>query len=52
MLTRLQLKKEIKKSNKLMFFRVGNEKLLEKYKAIQTKIEDLKKKKQFIITDI
>ena len=45
MLRHLQLKKEIKKSNKLMFFRVGNKKLLEKYKATQTKIEDLKKKK-------
>ena len=47
MLRHLQLKKEIKKSNKLMFFRVDNEKLLEKYKAIQTKIEDLKKKNSF-----
>ena len=28
------------KTNKLMFFRVDNEKLLEKYKTIWTKIED------------
>ena len=30
------------KSNKLMSFRIDDEKLLEKYKAIWTKIEDLK----------
>ena len=30
------------KNNKLMFFRIDDEKLLEKYKAISTKIEDLK----------
>ena len=30
------------KSNKLMSFRIEDEKLLEKYKAIWTKIEDLK----------
>ena len=30
------------KSNKLMFFCINDEKLLEKYKAIWTKIEDLK----------
>ena len=30
------------KSNKLMSFRIDDEKLLERYKAIQTKIEDLK----------
>ena len=30
------------KHNKLMSFRIDNEKLLEKYKAIWTKIEDLK----------
>ena len=30
------------KSNKLMFFRIDVEKLLEKYKAISPKIEDLK----------
>ena len=30
------------KSNELMFFRIGDEKLLEKYKTIWTKIEDLK----------
>ena len=30
------------KSNKSMSFRIDNEKLLEKYKAIWTKIEDLK----------
>ena len=30
------------KINKLMSFRIDNEKLLEKYKAIWTKIEDLK----------
>ena len=30
------------KNNKLMSFRVGYEKLLEKYKAIWNKIEDLK----------
>ena len=29
-------------NNKLMFFCIDNEKLLEKYKAIWTKIEDLK----------
>ena len=29
-------------NNKLIFFRINDEKLLEKYKAIQTKIEDLK----------
>ena len=31
------------KNNKLMFFIIDHEKLLEKYKAIWTKIEDLKK---------
>ena len=31
------------KSNKLMSFRLDGEKLLEKYKATWTKIEDLKK---------
>ena len=31
------------KKNKLMSFHIGDEKLLEKYKAIWTKIEDLKK---------
>ena len=30
------------KNNKLMSFRIDNEKVLEKYKAIWTKIEDLK----------
>ena len=30
------------KNNKLMSFRIGDEKLLEKYKSIQTKIEDFK----------
>ena len=30
------------KSNKLMSFRIDDEKLLEKYKAIWTKIQDLK----------
>ena len=30
------------KNNKLIFFRIDNEKLLRKYKAIWTKIEDLK----------
>ena len=30
------------KNNKLMYFFIDNEKLLEKYKPIQTKIEDLK----------
>ena len=30
------------KNNKLMSFHVGDEKLLEKYKSIQTKIEDFK----------
>ena len=30
------------KSNKLMSFRIDDEKLLEKYKAIWTKIDDLK----------
>ena len=29
-------------NNKLMSFRINDEKLLEKYQAIQTKIEDLK----------
>ena len=28
------------KSNKLMFFRIGDEKLLKRYKAIRSKIED------------
>ena len=32
------------KNNKLMSFRIDDEKLLEKYKAIWTKIEDLKKR--------
>ena len=32
-----------KNKNKLMSFRIEDEKLLEKYKAIQTKTEDLKK---------
>ena len=31
------------KNNKLMSFHIDDEKLLEKYKAIWTKIEDLKK---------
>ena len=31
------------KNNKLMSFRIGDEKLLEKHKAICTEIEDLKK---------
>ena len=31
------------KHNKLMFFRIDDEKLLQKYKAIWTKIKDLKK---------
>ena len=31
------------KNNKLMSFRKANKKLLEKFKAIWTKIEDLKK---------
>ena len=31
------------KSNKLMSFRIDDEKLLQKYKAIWTNIEDLKK---------
>ena len=30
------------KSNKLMFFGIDNEKLLKKYKAIWTKVKDLK----------
>ena len=30
------------KSNKFMFFRIDDEKLLEKYKTIRTKIKDLK----------
>ena len=30
------------KINKLMSFRIDDERLVEKYKAIQTKIEDLK----------
>ena len=30
------------KNNKLMFFHIDDEKLLEKYKAISTKFEDLK----------
>ena len=30
------------KNNRLMSFRIDNEKLLEKYKAIWTKIENLK----------
>ena len=34
--------REKDKSNKLMFFRTDNEKLLKNYKAIWTKIEDLK----------
>ena len=49
MLRHPKLKKEIrikiKKQyiNKLMSFSINDEKLLEKYKAIWTKIEDLKK---------
>ena len=31
------------KNNKLMFFHIDDEKLLEKYKAVWTKIEDLRK---------
>ena len=31
------------KNNKLMFFRIDDEKLLEKYKTIWRKIEELKK---------
>ena len=31
---------KVKEDNKLMFFRIEDEKLLEKYKAIWTKIED------------
>ena len=31
------------KNNKSMSFRIADEKLLQKYKAIRTKIEDLKK---------
>ena len=31
------------KSNKLISFRIDDEKLIEKYEAIWTKIEDLKK---------
>ena len=34
--------REKDKSNRLMFFRTDNEKLLKNYKAIWTKIEDLK----------
>ena len=30
------------KNNRLMFFQIGDEKLLKKYKSIRTKIEDLK----------
>ena len=30
------------KNNKLMYFRINDEKLLEKYNAVWTKIEDLK----------
>ena len=30
------------KNNKLMYFHINDEKLLEKYKTIWTKIEDLK----------
>ena len=38
-----KVKDEIKdKNNKLMSFRIDDEKLLEKYKAVLTKIEDLK----------
>ena len=35
------------KNNKLMSFRIDDKKLLEKYKAICTKIEDLKSIKCF-----
>ena len=44
MLKHLKLKMEITdKNNKLMSFGIDYKKLLEKYKAIWTKIEDLKK---------
>ena len=43
MLKHLKLKMEITdKNNKLMFFGIDYKKLLEKYKAIWTKIEDFK----------
>ena len=35
--------REKDKSNKLISFRIDDEKLIEKYEAIWTKIEDLKK---------
>ena len=43
MLRNLQLKMDVKiKTKKLLSFRIDDEKLLEKYKAIWTKIEHLK----------
>ena len=40
----LNLKIDKDKNNKLMFFRTDNEKLLEKYKVIWTRIENLRNK--------
>ena len=37
------------KNNKMKFVRIGDEKLLEKYKAIWTKIEDLENRKSMMI---
>ena len=42
MLRHLKLEGDKDKKNKLMSFRIDDEKLLEKYKAIRTKIEDSK----------
>ena len=42
MLRHLKLKKGDKDKNKLIYFRIDGKKLLEKYKAIWTKIETLK----------
>ena len=45
MLRHSKLKMEIKLKKKLISFRIDEEKLLKKYKAIWTKIEDLKNNK-------
>ena len=42
MLRHLKLEGDKDKKNKLMSFRIDDEKLLEKYKAIRNKIEDSK----------
>ena len=44
MLKHLKINVEMNSNNTLMSLRIGNDKLLEKYKTIWTKTEDLKKK--------